>query len=1742
MPLNNVELAKKIKNEGNKYAVLNQYAKAEQCYDEAIIYDPLVKEYWFNKGLACQMQEQYHKALDAYSQAIKLDNNYQKAIDNQNFSRAKILQLQGNYQQALQLLWKCPKTPKVEAATIDCLIQVKAEIFFGRVDLKLTQEGEIKLLELGDARLSNLYGLQQIYGKDGMQLLEENLSILGMPMLFALDPGIMTLDRFSKALEFCNKNKITPRDDFDLTKISGYSGIYCGQHIDKKLYKNILKVGDNCFASQIVDDFLLTYQALDNDCEGFFLPTKVLPKRYNKEIANIIRNDLPSQIYRIKVPDLPVSSGVWYVQAQDLDLALKCLLEPNKQIATELFYSYMKKLPKVLPDLIELFVKWRDSICPSFMAEAYVSSKTVQLERQSYDPTMRVAFLAIRDSGVLSFKSIGGYWQLPISSSESTDLRMKCNTSLPHDQLKYVQVDPKQLQEVYDKLNIVIPKIFAKLFKFNLISYQQRFATGDDELQLRYNHYLKLRLANSLGSNCYTNLALDLLKDIDDKYGKLDKIYHERGMVYLNDGRYESAIAQFSEAIKLSGNFASYFRRGLSYYALGDLNKAFQDLKQACKIKDPVYQTAYNKVKFELESHSTVKHSLNTNLSYSIDLHGLSANKAKKKVASAFSGAKDNKFGELKVITGLGNHVNKDGTRGILRKAFPGWVKKHNQDINTMKTDLGAYDITFNSSTNKVTNFFNALELEFSELNLDDNEYQQFLLMLEKKQEELPYFKFILGNIYLGGIRVLQDIAKGRALLESLSKNQYIDASLALGIIFSRNDFPAKDYKLARQWLEQAASREHPKALFELGKLYWMGHGVIKDDKKAIDYFSQAAQMDLGSTFEKIKPFLCNPSNFLQIASSNCSAAAYNLGEIYCGINHGPNINCSDYVGKNFELAYKYYLLAAKKNDVKAQCALGRQYFYGWGIEKNEGQGFFWFEKAAISGDSIAQYYVGLCYDNGLGIESDLNKALHWYEKSAEQGDLDAKMQLAYGNILGRYSKQDIPLGNKQLEQLIEQDHANSLFLLGLCLLGLINIEGKQIPKDLAKGFSYIARAAELEKLEAQTLLARLYFCGQHCEKDLDKASYWLRRAVTFKDPEALFLLSVQIEMQSGFATTESLEFLRMAAELGWTKAESILGISYLDGVEGALGEKILLPDSKQAIKWLEKAAKSDCDVAQFNLGILYFSRDQELSLAKDYSKAVEYFKLAAKQGNSDANTGLGFCYMEGKGVSKDLEKAKYYFSLASATGDEAAIQNLGYLLQQDDNGNKKRLAKKSIKQLTLEAEQGNPDSQYELSSRYITGMALDKEHFGEGMYWLHRCVCQNHPGGIYILKKLLMQNQNDFLFKEIKKGLSYEYMLRQDVATYPSILGFEELDCDINLVKDDPVLQRNLGIKYRFGQEAMPPNYEKAIQCFEKAASCNDPDSLYNLAAMYQAGQGVKHDPNKAIYWFKRAAEVGNSDAQFVLGMLYKAGEHVTQNQATAAKWLHMAAEQGDPEAQFYLGSMYRDAEGVKQSELEAIRWLEKSANQGDNRAQSDLGVIYQTSSKAIQNHSKAVKWYQKSAEQGNSNAQYNLGCMYQSGIGVAKDTSKAIYWFKQAAQQGQMGAQCSLGASYLVGNGVSQDSTKALELLQQAANQGYSEAMHNLGLMYQTGQGVLQDYHKAIEWYKKAAEQGNTNSQNNLGFMYQNGEGVPKNYSESIKWYQKAACQGNVAAQENLTAICEDSDYAIQRKKILKKPRPTF
>lgn len=49
--------------------------------------------------------------------------------------------------------------------------------------------------------------------------------------------------------------------------------------------------------------------------------------------------------------------------------------------------------------------------------------------------------------------------------------------------------------------------------------------------------------------------------------------------------------------------------------------------------------------------------------------------------------------------------------------------------------------------------------------------------------------------------------------------------------------------------------------------------------------------------------------------------------------------------------------------------------------------------------------------------------------------------------------------------------------------------------------------------------------------------------------------------------------------------------------------------------------------------------------------EAVRLFKLAAKQGNADAQCDLGVCYKSGGGVKEDAEEAVRWFKLAAKKG-----------------------------------------------------------------------------------------------------------------------------------------------------------------------------------------------------------------------------------------------------------------------------------------------------------------------------------------------------------------------------------------------------------------------------------------------------------------------------------------------------------
>ncbi|GBC21976.2 kinase-like domain-containing protein [Rhizophagus irregularis DAOM 181602=DAOM 197198] len=63
----------------------------------------------------------------------------------------------------------------------------------------------------------------------------------------------------------------------------------------------------------------------------------------------------------------------------------------------------------------------------------------------------------------------------------------------------------------------------------------------------------------------------------------------------------------------------------------------------------------------------------------------------------------------------------------------------------------------------------------------------------------------------------------------------------------------------------------------------------------------------------------------------------------------------------------------------------------------------------------------------------------------------------------------------------------------------------------------------------------------------------------------------------------------------------------------------------------------------------------------------------------------------------------------------------------------------------------------------------------------------------------------------------------------------------------------------------------KKAVELYQKAANLGNKIRQYNLAIMYENGDGIEKNIDKAIYWYKQSVKQGHQDAQNKLKMLKK-------------------------------------------------------------------------------------------------------------------------------------------------------------------------------------------------------------------------------------------------------------------------------
>lgn len=187
------------------------------------------------------------------------------------------------------------------------------------------------------------------------------------------------------------------------------------------------------------------------------------------------------------------------------------------------------------------------------------------------------------------------------------------------------------------------------------------------------------------------------------------------------------------------------------------------------------------------------------------------------------------------------------------------------------------------------------------------------------------------------------------------------------------------------------------------------------------------------------------------------------------------------------------------------------------------------------------------------------------------------------------------------------------------------------------------------------------------------------------------------------------------AAQRGEPEAQCAMGGRYARG-DG------VAQDFAKSLEWYTMAAQQGDATAQWNVAVLLAHGQGGIDL--DPKKAALWCQKAVDQGFAPAQATLGRMYAAGEGVEKDVGKALALFQLAALQGDMEAQYNLAVLHEQAGAGEPN--LEQAAAWFSKAAEQGLAVAQVRLGLMYAIGQPM-KQDLIEAHKWFFIASKVNH-------------------------------------------------------------------------------------------------------------------------------------------------------------------------------------------------------------------------------------------------------------------------------------------------------------------------------------------------------------------------------------------------------------------------------
>ncbi len=710
--------------------------------------------------------------------------------------------------------------------------------------------------------------------------------------------------------------------------------------------------------------------------------------------------------------------------------------------------------------------------------------------------------------------------------------------------------------------------------------------------------------------------------------------------------------------------------------------------------------------------------------------------------------------------------------------------------------------------------------------------------------------------------------------------------------------------------------------------------------------------------------------------------------------------------------------------------------------------------------------------------------------------------------------------------------------------MGAFHLDGEGVEQSTPEAVRWLTESAERGNAESQCMLATMYKDGIGVEQNSAKAFRFFDSAADQRNANAQYNLGLMYRKGTGVKKdlTRAAHHFKLAADQGHSEALCSLGIMHETG-EGV--EK----NTYMSLRYFLFSAIRGNLWAQYSLGVIYRLGDD---VERNDAAAFLWFTLAAAQGFSMAEYSLGMMYLFGEGVEKNAKEAVHWLTQAADQGHIEAQRAL-FSLYRRGEGVEQNLVE-ALRWIAAAIEHGTPDEQSSLAGAYYV-----EQNFVEAARWFRRAAEQGHVRSQYNLGTMYLHGQG----VEKDSAEATQWFVRADKQGHEDAQhALTVIQREVNAEKGDADAQFELGVVSYVERE-----FPKALKFLSDAAQQGHAQAQFNLAVMFQRGEGTVPDLNEALRWFQMAEENeypsaygAVAEAQFAIGLQFsKAGSF-----AKAIEWYQKASERNHFKSQYNIGIQYLDGEGVHEDPHEALKWFERALEAGHPKAQEMVAEAQHCI--ALDFHKsgdcrESLRWSQEASKNGHAVATYNVGIIYLEGEGVPADPVEALKWFERAVELGFSKAEKMVGK---VQNSIALDFYKSgdygesLKWSKEAFKHGHAVATYNVGVQYLEGEGVplnpveaLKWFERAVElgypkaqkmvagvqhniaidfdkagnlresfkWAKKAAENGHANAIYNVGIFYLKGQGVKEDIYEAERWLSLAKEKGSLDAQKVLS-----------------------